>query len=88
MLLLRHGVKQQLTQLENRLSDSEVAQLRWWTWASQYRRRKVPSCTSAVCCHIGITYASQQAAALQANENKQANKQLVAFLLAQPVLAL
>ena len=41
VLLLRHGVKQQLAQLENRLKDCEVAQFRWWAWASRYRRRKV-----------------------------------------------
>lgn len=41
VLLLRHGGKQQLAQLENRLRDCEVAQFRWWAWASRYRRRKV-----------------------------------------------
>lgn len=54
VLLLRRGSKQQLTQLEHRLRDCEVAQFRWWAWASTYRRCKV--CTfshamSALCTY-------------------------------------
>lgn len=54
VLLLRRGAQQQLTQLEHRLKDCEVAQFRWWAWASTYRRRKV--CTfshtiSTLCMH-------------------------------------
>ena len=41
VLLLRQGSKQQLTQLEHRLRDCEVAQFRWWAWASGYGRCKV-----------------------------------------------
>lgn len=52
LLFLRPGVKQQLIKLENRLSDNEVAQFRWWTWASKYRRRKVHSSASYTCAFI------------------------------------
>ncbi len=45
VLLLRQGVSKQLAQLENRLSDGEVAQFRWWTWATWYKRRRVRSST-------------------------------------------
>ncbi|KAL0042783.1 hypothetical protein WJX79_011021 [Trebouxia sp. C0005] len=42
VLLLRQGVGKQLLQLENRLSDGEVAQFRWWTWATWYKRCRAP----------------------------------------------
>ena len=45
VLLLRQGASKQLVQLENRLSDGEVAQFRWWTWATWYKRRRVSSST-------------------------------------------
>ena len=41
VLLLRRSLGKQLVQLENRLSDSEVAQFRWWTWATWHKRRWV-----------------------------------------------
>ena len=49
VLLLRQGVSKQLAQLENRLSDGEVAQFRWWTWATWYKRRRVSSSTVCSC---------------------------------------
>jgi hypothetical protein len=45
VLLLRQGASKQLVQLENRLSDAEIAQFRWWTWATWYKRRRVSSST-------------------------------------------
>ena len=49
VLLLRQGVGKQLLQLENRLSDGEVAQFRWWTWATWYKRCRVSSSTLCSC---------------------------------------
>ena len=70
ILLLRRGAKQQLAQLENGLRDCEVAQFRWWAWATQYRRRKVclfsygMSILSIV--SIGVTYSSAVALSVMA----------------------
>lgn len=54
VLLLRQGASKQLVQLENRLSDAEIAQFRWWTWATWYKRRRVSSSTLCSSSH-GLT---------------------------------
>lgn len=68
VLLLRRGGKQQLAQLENRLRDCEVAQFRWWAWASRYRRRKVCifSYGMSILSTVSVGIAKSSASALSA----------------------